>query len=60
MPIFVKIIIIAAAAVIGIVSTVFMKMKHDNAVEEIAEYVIKDQTGYDLDLSPDSPEEDQE
>lgn len=34
----------------------FPKVKQDNPVEETIEYVIKLNTGEDIDLSPDTPE----
>ena len=51
----VGIIVVAAAVICGIASRFIFK-KSDNVVEEIAEKVIKDKTGYDIDLSPDTPE----
>lgn len=35
----------------------FPKVKQDNPVEEVAEYVIEVTTGEDIDLSPETPEE---
>lgn len=35
------------------------KVKQDNFIEEIIEQKIEDETGLDIDLSPDSPEEDE-
>lgn len=52
-----KIAIVAAAAAIGIGYTYFLGKPHDNAVEEAAEQVIKEQTNVDIDLTPTSPEE---
>lgn len=34
----------------------FPKVKQDNPVEEVAEYVIEMTTGEDIDLSPETPE----
>lgn len=48
--------IIALAAIVGLGSVYFLKMKPDNAIEEISEEVIKKETGVDIDLSPTSPE----
>lgn len=42
------------AAVGGVISRVIFKKKPDNFVEEFAEQVIKNQTGYNVDLSPDN------
>jgi hypothetical protein len=35
-----------------------LRWKDDNKVEELAEYVIKEETGADLDLTPNTPEYD--
>jgi len=51
----VGIIVVASAVVVGVASR-FLFKKSDNVVEEIAEKVIKEKTGYDVDLSPDTPE----
>ena len=52
----IKAIVIAVSAIIGVGSVVIVKMKHDNPVEEVCETVIKNETGVDLDLTPSSPE----
>jgi len=49
------IIVVASAVVVGVASR-FLFKKSDNIVEEVAEKVIKEKTGYDIDLSPDTPE----
>jgi len=49
-------IIIVTLAVIGGIASRFIFKKSDNVVEEIAEDIIKRQTGKDVDLSPDTPE----
>jgi len=51
----VGIAIVAGAVIVGVASRFIFK-KSDNVVEEIAEKVIKEKTGYDVDLSPDTPE----
>lgn len=51
------VIIVAAAAIIGIASNKLAHMGQDNPVEEVAEEVIKKQTGLDIDLSPESKED---
>ena len=51
-----RIIIVIMAVLIGLSSVYFLKMKSDNPIEEIAEEVIKNETGADVDLSPTSPE----
>ena len=47
-------IIVAIAAVIGFASSKWLG--DDNFIEESAEFVIKHHTGFDVDLTPDSPE----
>lgn len=49
-------IFVVTAAVGGLVSRFVFKKKPDNFVEEFAEKVIKDQTGVNVDLSPDNPD----
>ncbi len=52
-----KIAVVVGALVVGIGSRfVWKKLKNDNPIEEIAEEVIKKQTGLDIDLTPCSPE----
>lgn len=48
-----KFVIIGLAAIIGIGSILFFK-KTDNPVEQVAEQIIKSETGLDIDLSPES------
>ena len=48
------VILVGLAIIIGIGSRKFLKT--DNIIEEAAERVIKDKTGYDIDLSPDTPD----
>ena len=48
--------IVVVAGVVGVGSKYFFGFKDDNVIEEIAEGVIKDETGVDVDLSPSSPE----
>lgn len=45
-------IIIAAASAFGLIT-----WRHDNRVEELAEYIVRQQTGFDIDLSPTSPDQ---
>lgn len=47
--------IVVGAAVIGVVSVKYLGS--DNAVEEVAEEVIKAETGVNIDLTPSSKEE---
>lgn len=49
--IFFKIAIVLAAVVIGLGSYYFTGKK-DNPVEQVAEEVIKEETGLDVDLTP--------
>ena len=51
-----KALFIATVVLLGLSSTYYFKMKNDNIVEEIAEKVLKTQTGIDVDLSPATPE----
>jgi len=53
----VGIIVVGAAVVVGVASRFIFK-KTDNVVEEVAEKIIKDKTGIDVDLSPDTKEKD--
>lgn len=48
--------ILAGATIIGVGSTYFFKMSPDNPVEQIAEEVIKKETGVSVDLSPELKE----
>jgi len=54
-----KVAIVLGAVIIGIISTYVFKLKKDNPAEEIAEEVIKQETGIDIDLSPESSEKSQ-
>lgn len=44
------------ALIVGTVSVMLFKGKHDNPVEEISEMVIHHVSGIDIDLTPTSPE----
>lgn len=50
------ILIVAGLALLGLASTKLLKMDDDNVIEEVAEAGIESATGFDFDLSPDSPE----
>ena len=52
----ISVIIVTVSLTVGLVSRHFIK-KDDNPIEELAEEIIKQETGIDIDLSPDSPEE---
>lgn len=47
-----KALIIAAAMAIGSATTIYFKMKPDNAIEQAAEVVLLQETGQVFDLSP--------
>lgn len=53
----ISIVLISVAIVVGIIgySTHFF-LGDDNPIEESCEKIIKDTTGMDIDLTPDSPE----
>ena len=51
---FILIGVLLGVAIIGAVSRFIFK-KTDNVVEQMAEKIIKEQTGYKVDLSPDTP-----
>lgn len=53
-----KIIIVVVAGTVGIASIFVGKYKgqQDNPIEELAEQVIKNESGVDIDLTPLSPE----
>jgi len=50
------VIIFIVTVVVGVGSTYYLKLKNDNPIEEIAEKIIEEQTGIDIDLSPRTPE----
>lgn len=50
----IKAAIIAGSLIVGVVTSRFFG--NDNAIEESAEVIIKENTGVDIDLSPGSPE----
>ncbi len=52
--IFVAICVIFIATTIGVISSTFLR--DDNVIEEIAEEIIEDQTGLEVDLTPSSLE----
>lgn len=52
----VKAALVAAAIGAAAVAHYVFRAKDDNVVEELAEKVIKEETGADVDLSPSSPE----
>jgi hypothetical protein len=53
--IFSRYFIVAAAIIIGLLSAYFWYQ--DNPIEETSEEIIKEQTGVDVDLTPETPEE---
>lgn len=56
--IFSKYFVVLAAIIIGLLSAYFLYQ--DNPVEEISEEIIKEQTGINVDLTPQTPEEESE
>lgn len=52
----IPVLVVFTSASIALMYNYFFKAKDDNPVEEIAEEVIKKETGVDIDLSPNSPE----
>jgi hypothetical protein len=57
---YVNILIVAGAIAAGLSSVYIFKMKQDNPIEEKAEEIIKNKTGVDIDLTPQSPEKTEE
>ncbi|UXM65474.1 hypothetical protein [Megaira polyxenophila phage MAnkyphage_25.80] len=53
--VFNKYFIVAAAILIGLLSAYFWYQ--DNPIEETSEDIIKEKTGVDVDLTPETPEE---
>lgn len=51
-----KHIILGVLAALGAWSYNYWGIKKDNPVEEVIEYIIEDQTGMDIDLSPEDSE----
>jgi len=49
-------VFVALTAIGGLMSRFVFKKKPDNFIEELAEKVIKDKTGVNIDLSPDTPD----
>jgi len=52
----IKIIITVSALIVGLASYYVFKLPQDNKIEEVAEEIIKEQTGVDIDLTPQSKE----
>lgn len=52
----IKACIVGSALLTGLASTFIFKLKNDNPVEQIAEEVIKDETGITIDLTPEEKE----
>lgn len=53
-PVIVSILVLAAGCC---TMNKFLGLKDDNAVEEIVENVIQQETGLDIDLTPNTPEQ---
>lgn len=47
-----KAVIVSGAVAIGLASTWLFKLPNDNPIEQVAETVIKQETGEDIDLTP--------
>lgn len=47
-------LILLAVALAGLSTTLILKMKPDNVIEQIAEEVIQEETGLTVDLTPDT------
>lgn len=52
----IKIVLVVGAAAAGYAAHYLPGWKQDNVVEEACEEVIKQETGADVDLTPESPE----
>ena len=52
-----KVAAVGAAIALGFGSAYLFKLKNDNAIEEIAEEIIRAQTGLDIDITPLSDED---
>ena len=52
--IWIKALIVAGSLFVGLCSVYILKMKPDNIVEQVSEEIIKDQTGLDIDLTPEN------
>lgn len=50
---FLKIAAVICSIVVGVATTRYFHMKNDNPIEQAAEEVIKEETGMQVDLSPD-------
>ena len=57
--IIITILIVIAAAAVGYGVHYIPGVKQDNPVEEKCEKIIKDKTGVDIDLTPQSPEKEE-
>lgn len=53
-----KAAIVIGLGVVGLASRFIFKMRPDNQIEECAEYIIEQQIGRKIDLSPDTPDGD--
>lgn len=52
MGILLKGILVAGAVIVGIGSTLLFKMPKHNPIEQVAEEIIKEETGVTIDLDP--------
>ena len=56
MSVITTIIIVLLAGALGYCAHYIPGVKEDNPIEETAEKIIKEKTGFDIDLTPKSPE----
>lgn len=56
----ITIMLVAICAGTGYSTFKYLKMDQDNQVEEFCEEIIEKQIGIDIDLSPETPEEEKE
>ncbi len=47
-----KSLLVAGSVLVGVSTTWLLKMKNDNPIEQAAEALIKEETGADVDLTP--------
>ena len=52
----IKLLIVAVCLIVGISTFRFFGLKPDNPIEQITEQVIKEETGINVDLSPEKSE----
>jgi len=55
--IIIKAVIIGGALIVGVGSSLLLRMKKDNPIEQIAEKIIQEETGVEIDFTPEFLEE---